>query len=131
MAILLLRPMRNFFGCFLGALIGLIVAVLFVPGVQVIGDFYKTLVILLTATVVLGLFNFILAPLIKLIAFPLKFLTLGLLGLIIEILFIEIIDIIFTPEITITGFLPLFWCGIIIWISTSIFARKQIWSKDD
>lgn len=123
--------MRSFFGCFLGALIGFLIAVLFVPNVQVIGDFYKTIVLLILAGLVLGLLNFLIAPLIKLIAFPLKFLTLGLLGLIIEIIFVEITDIIFTPEITIVGFLPLFWTGLIIWITTSVFARKQIWSREE
>ncbi len=123
--------MRSLFGCLLAAVMGLTLAVLLVPGVQIPGALYQIIKIIVVAGIILGLLNLIIAPLLRIIAFPLRWLTLGLFGLIIEMAFVEIIDIIFTPEITIKGFWPLFWTGLLVWVATSILAKRKIWSRND
>ena len=123
--------MKSFLGCLLAAVIGLTLAALLVPGVQMPGDLYQVIKIILVAGIILGLLNFFIAPLLRIIAFPLRLLTLGLFGLIIEMIFVELIDIVFTPEITIQGFWPLFWSGLLVWVLTSIFAKGKIWSKNN
>jgi len=121
--------MQSFLGCLLAAIIGLTLAALLVPGAQIPGNLYQVIKIILVAGIILGLLNFFIAPLLRLIAFPLRLLLLGLFGLIMEIIFVEVIDIIFTPEITIRGFWPLFWTGLLVWVATSIFAKGKIWDK--
>jgi len=123
--------MKSFLGCLLAAIIGLTLAVSLVPGVQIPGNLYQVIKIIVVAGIALGLLNFFIAPLLRIIAFPLRLLTLGLFGLIIEMIFVELIDIIFTLEITILGFWPLFWSGLLVWVSTSILAKRKIWSKND
>ncbi len=122
--------MKSFWGCLLAAWLGLSLAFLLGLGIQIPGNLYQIVKIIAMAGGLLGLFNLVLAPLLKIVAFPLRWLTLGLFGLIIEMAFLEIIDIIFTPEITMSGFWPIFWTGLLVWVTTSIFARKKIWSND-
>ena len=122
--------MKSFWGCLLAAWLGLSLAFLLAPGIQIPGNLYQIIKTIALAGGLLGLFNLILAPLLKIAAFPLRWLTLGLFGLILEMAFLEIIDIIFTPEITMIGFWPIFWTGLLVWVATSIFARKKIWSND-
>lgn len=124
-----INSMRKFLGCSLAAVIGLTLAVLLVPGAQIPGDIYQVIKIILLAGIILGLLNFFIAPLLRLISFPVRWLFLGFFGLIIEIIFLELIDIIFTPEITFQGFWPIFWTGLLIWSATSILTK--IWSKND
>ncbi|PIU15213.1 hypothetical protein COT20_02020 [bacterium (Candidatus Gribaldobacteria) CG08_land_8_20_14_0_20_39_15] len=121
--------MQSFLGCLLGAVIGLTLAVLLIPGAQIPGDIYQVIKIILMAGIFLGLVNFLVAPLLRLISFPIRWLFLGFFGLVIEIIFIELIDIVFTPEITLRGFWPVFWTGLLIWLATSILTK--IWSRND
>lgn len=118
--------MKSFWGCLLAAWLGLTLAFLLVSGIQIPGNLYQIIKTIALAGGLLGLFNFILAPLLKIVAFPLRWLFLGLFGLAIEIIFIELIDIIFTPEITMVGFWPIFWTGLLVWLTTTIFTRKKI-----
>lgn len=122
--------MQSFLGCLLAAALGLTLAVLLVPGVQIPGDIYQIIKIILVTSIILGFLNFLIAPLLHFIAFPLRWLFLGFFGLIMEIVFVELIDIVFTPEITIQGLWPLFWTGLSVWLFTSIFAKRKIWSKN-
>ena len=68
---------------------------------------------------ILGLINFFVKPILSTITLPLKILTLGLFGLVINMTIIWIIDIIF-PELIIQGLIPLFWTAIIIWFTSII-----------
>lgn len=63
---------------------------------------------------VLGLVNFFIKPVLQAITLPLRILTLGLFGLIINILLVWVVKVIF-PELTILGLTPLFWTTIIVW----------------
>ena len=65
---------------------------------------------------VLGLINFFIKPILKIITLPLRILTLGLFGLIINMVIVWIVDVLF-PELIILGIIPLFWTTIIIWIT--------------
>ncbi|MBI2450429.1 MAG: phage holin family protein [Candidatus Nealsonbacteria bacterium] len=105
-------------------ILGIFLADKFVPGVEFIGP-WKTL---LAAGLILGLINFFIKPIIKLITLPIRFLTLGLFGLIINIAAVWAIDIYFT-ELIIKGIIPLLWATLIIWglgvILPLFFSKKK------
>ncbi|MDI6883318.1 MAG: phage holin family protein [Patescibacteria group bacterium] len=94
--------------------LGLYLATLLVPGVEVKGDFTETIKILFFAGVVLGLINLFLKPLLEFLTFPLKLLTFGLFSLVLNMITVELTDILF-PKLEILGFWPLFWTGLLIW----------------
>lgn len=117
--------MKHIAGCILAACIGLALAVVLVPGVEVPGDATQAIKIIILAGIVLGLFNFFLKPIIKLITLPLRLITLGLFGLVINMVIIWVVDVIFTPELVIRGLWPLFWTALLIWACNLILARKR------
>jgi len=71
--------------------------------------------VLVLIGIVLGLVNSFIKPILKIITLPLRILTFGLFGLIINMLMIWLVDIFF-PELIITGLIPLFWLTFIVWI---------------
>ena len=73
---------------------------------------------------VLGLINFFIKPILNAITLPLKILTLGLFGLIINMVIIWIVDILF-PELLIVGLIPLFWTAIIVWLTSFILGAYR------
>ena len=101
--------MRNFLVKIVSSVLGLWIAVNFVPGV----DFTGSLKSLAIAGVLLGLVNFFIKPILKIITLPVRMLTLGLFGLIINMAMVWAIDI-FYPELVIVGVMPLFWTTLII-----------------
>ena len=88
----------------------------FVPGVEFIGE----LKYLIIAGAILGLINFFIKPILKLITLPLRILTLGLFGWIINILIIWSVDVLF-PELIIKGLIPLFWTTLIAFAVSFFF----------
>jgi len=108
----------------IAGILGLWLATQFVAGVslkimpgqsEVLGIiFTEKWQILFLVGSILGLINFFIKPILKAITLPLRILTLGLFGLIINMLMIWIVDIIF-PELTILGLTPLFWTTICVW----------------
>ncbi len=95
----------------IAGILGIFLAERFVPGVVFTGD-WKALAI---AGGILGLLNFFLKPILKIITLPLKILTFGLFGIVVNMLIIWIVDIIF-PELVIPGIIPLFLVSLIVWI---------------
>lgn len=91
-------------------ILGIWVASQFVPGVDFTGNWQT----LLMVGIILGLINFYIKPVLKLISLPLRFLTLGLAGILINVGIIWAIDIIFA-ELVIEGAVPLLWTTLIIW----------------
>jgi putative membrane protein len=85
-------------------------AVRFVPGVEFAGEIKY----LFFAGAVLGLINFFIKPILKMITLPLRMLTFGLFGLVINMAMVWIVDIFF-PELIIQGLIPLFWTTVIVW----------------
>ena len=67
------------------------------------------------AGLTLGIVNFFIRPIIRLITFPLRILTLGVFTFLINIFILWFVETMF-PGITIIGFIGLFYATIIIWI---------------
>ena len=105
------------------SILGLWLATVFIPGVGVKGSIQM----LLLAGAILGVLNFFLRPLLKKITLPLRIITLGLFGFVINMFMVWIVDIFF-PELIIPGIIPLFWTTLVIWalsyIISKLFGRK-------
>ena len=91
-------------------ILGIWLAQKYVSGVEFIGN-WQTLVL---AGAILGLLNFFIKPILKVITLPLRILTFGLFGLVINMLMVWLVDVIF-PELIIPGLIPLFWTSLIVW----------------
>ena len=89
---------------------GLWIAVRYIPHVDLEG----TMLTLVYAGVLLGLINAVIKPILKIVTLPLRILTLGLFGLVINILMVWVVDIVFV-ELVITGLMPLLWTTLIVW----------------
>lgn len=100
---------KLFLQIFVGIL-GLWLADYFVSGVEFAGPLQT----LFLTGAVLGLINYFIKPILKLVALPLQLLTLGFFSLVINVGIIWTLDILFA-ELTIKGITPLFWTTIIIW----------------
>lgn len=94
----------------LAGILGFWLAAKFVSGVEFIGPIQS----LLLAGLILGLVNFFIKPIVKLITWPLKILTFGLFSIVINMTMVWIVDILF-PELIIAGIIPLFWTTVIVW----------------
>ena len=115
----------------IAGILSLWLAIKYVPGVEFSGEIRY----LLLAGVLLGAINFYLKPILKLITLPLRILTFGLFGLLINMLLVWIVDFIFSAsiipqaELTIYGIKSLFFTTLIIWgVSTVLmlfFPRKR------
>ena len=108
----------------IAGILGIFLATKFVPGVslEVIPgqsslfgiEFTTSWQILLLIGSALGLINFFIKPVLKMITLPLRILTFGLFSLVINMVMVWTVDILF-PELVIQGIIPLFWLSIIIW----------------
>ena len=101
-------------------ILGLFLAKEFVPGVE-INDSWQTL---LWCGLFLGLINTFVRPALNLITLPLRLITFGLFGLVINMAIIWVIDILF-PELIIVGIAPLFYTALII-CALSIIIPKLV-----
>jgi len=99
------------------ALLGLLLAIKFVPGVKFTGPTE----IFLFCGLILGLLNFFIKPVLDKITLPLKFLTLGLFGLVVNMGILWFVDVFF-PELEIRGILALFYTTCIISILNYFFS---------
>ncbi len=102
-----------------GAL-GLFLASKFVPGVQFNGSYQMLLII----GGILGLINFFIKPILKAVSLPIRILTLGIFGLIINMALIWLVEILFPTELEISGLLPLFLTTLIIWVLNFFFGLQ-------
>jgi len=108
----------------IAGILGIFLATKFVPGVSLgvipgqsslFGiEFTASWQILLLVGSALGLINFFIKPVLKMITLPLRILTFGLFSLVINMVMVWTVDILF-PELVIQGIIPLFWLSIIIW----------------
>ena len=108
----------------IAGILGFFLATKFVPGVSLeilpgqsslFGiEFTASWQILLLIGFALGLINFFIKPILKMITLPLRILTFGLFSLVINVGIIWTVDILF-PELVISGIIPLFWTTVIIW----------------
>jgi len=106
-------------------ILGLYLATLLVPGVEITGGIFNEqgLKVLILAGILLGILNFFLKPILYLLTFPLRILTIGLFGLVIEMLLVFLIDVAF-KELIIPGFYSLFWVSLIIWPLSAAVPKK-------
>ncbi len=108
----------------LAGIVGLWIAIRFVPGVEFTGSTQ----LLLIAGLILGILNAIIKPVLNLITLPIRILTLGLSGFLINLLLTFALDLLF-PEIEFIGFFPLLWTTLIIWLITiplSLLSKGRI-----
>lgn len=102
--------MMNLIWNIIAGIFGLFLATKFVPGVEFLGEMQY----LLLTGCALGVINFFIKPILKIITLPLRILTLGLFGLVLNMLIIWLVDILF-PELVISGIIPLFWTTLLVW----------------
>lgn len=101
--------MRKLFFAVLISVIALWIAQDLVPGFEISGG----LSVFVTAGAVLGLLNLVVKPVLKVLAFPLMFISLGLFGILINALLLWALTSI-VPSVMITGLLPLVWGTLIV-----------------
>lgn len=117
---------RSLFFNALAGVAGLWVAVEFVPRVEYTGPYFG----LLIAGGILGALLTVVKPILNLITFPLRILTLGLSSFFITILLVWLMDIlldIYFPEmmLEISGVIALFWTTLVIWGASVIVSAFQ------
>jgi len=78
--------------------------------------------------IALGLLNFFVKPILKLITLPLEIITLGLFGIIINVAMIWILTAIFR-EFAVALYLPLLWTSLIVWTINLIISKALV--KED
>jgi putative membrane protein len=88
--------------------VALLIVSRIVPGFHVLGLWPA-----LIASLVIGLLNATLGPILKIITFPLSILTLGLFLLVINGLMILLASHI-VPGFQVTGFVPAFWSALVL-----------------
>lgn len=119
--------MKQFLWQIIVGVLGLYLAILLVPGVAISGGEELTLQgakSIFLAGAVLGLINFFIKPIVKIITFPLRLLTFGLFGLVINMAMVWIVDIIF-PELVIANLWAIFWTSLIIWLLSWSIPRRE------
>ena len=119
--------MKQFLWQIIVGILGLYLAILLVPGVAISGGEELTqqgVKSLFLAGAVLGLINFFIKPIVKIITFPLRLLTFGLFGLVINMAMVWIVDIIF-PELVIANLSAIFWTSLIIWLLSWSISRRE------
>ncbi|MCD6429300.1 phage holin family protein [bacterium] len=105
--------MRKLIFQIFAGILGLYLAARFIPGVE----FYGPRKIFLLAGTILGLFNYFIKPLLELILFPLRLLTLGLISLIINVGVVWfVIEVVFGKYFVIPNFFSFLLLVIIIYL---------------
>lgn len=112
--------MTNLIFQIIGGILSFWLAVQFVPGVE----FVREIKYLLMAGGFLGLINFFIKPILNIITLPLRVLTFGLFGLVINMGLIWFVSIVF-PELIIPGLVPLFLTALIVWLVGFFLGLKK------
>ncbi len=129
--------MKRLFSQIVAAGVGLWLASMYVPGVAVRvlpdSNFFGVPLtaqwqIFLLLGVVLGLLNFFIRPVLKLISLPIEIITLGFFSIIIDMLMIWILGFAFR-ELTVPLLWPLFWTTFIIW-AINLVLQKVLVKKE-
>lgn len=122
--------MRSLLGCIVAGCLGLALAVLLLPGVEIEGNLSQSIKILLLAGIVLGLVNFFIKPLINIITFPLRLITFGLFGLAINMAVVWGIDVLL-PKLVINGILPLLETSLLVWLADLLAPKRKKHKEED
>jgi putative membrane protein len=109
---------RSLIGQILGGVAGIAIAAHFIKEVQYDNQFST----LLLVGSVLGVLNYLIKPLLELITFPLRLLTLNLFSIVIMMALVWIADIIVArPQFEISGVGGIFWTAMIVWLMSILF----------
>ena len=103
--------------------VAVLVAVLIVPGIHFKDE--NPLVRLLTAlagSLVLGVLNAFIRPILTVLALPLIIFTLGLFKLVINGLILYLVGIVLHTRLQMDGFWPAFWGAVVIWIVSGMLS---------
>jgi len=120
----LIKMIQGFLLRILAGIAGLWIAIRFVDGVEFTGSPQ----LLLLVGFILGILNATIKPILDLITLPIRILSLGLSGLLINLLLVWVLDLLF-PELEFLGLLPLLWTTLIVWVTTiplSLLSRGRI-----
>jgi putative membrane protein len=104
--------------------VALLVASYFVAGFSVSGG----LVALAIAAIILTAINTFIRPILKLLLGPLVILTFGLFTIVINALSLYLLDL-WSPAITIQGYLPLLLGTLIVSVVNAVLGLSAKWSK--
>lgn len=125
---------QKLFWYIIGGSLSIYLATLFVPGVSLeiipgqntfFGiEFTKQWQLILIVGGILGIINVFFKPIISLLTFPLRILTLGLFPLILDMFIIWVLDILFL-ELVINGLTPLFFTAVITLIINFLLGLKK------
>ena len=104
----------------LAAFLGLGLSVRFVPGAILLSDWGA----LVPISILLGLANTFIKPVLKAITLPLRIITLGLFSFAVNILLVWVAaDIMFPKDMEVEGFIPLAVITAIIWLVDSFLSE--------
>jgi putative membrane protein len=130
--------MRRLLSQIISAILGLWLSSLYVPGVIIRAypesNFFGIPLaaaweIILVLGIVLGLLNYFLKPILKILSLPLEIITLGLFTIIIDMGILWLLDKMF-DELYIPLFLPLLYTALIVWGLNLIIGIILIRNKD-
>jgi putative membrane protein len=109
------RSLKSFLQSWLICTLAVLVAVYLVPGLR-----YQKPLDLAAASLLLGVLNAVLRPLLLLLALPLLILTLGLFMLVINALLLYFVGFLLQPHFSVDGFWAAFWGALVISIVSVI-----------
>jgi len=120
--------MKNLILQIIAGMLSLYLSCLFIPGIS----FEGPVKIFLLAGVVLGILNFALKPILHFFFFPLKLITFGLFGLVINAGLVYVLtEHIFANEFTVRGWLPLLFTTIVVsFFSAMLYSATRSFKKD-
>ena len=110
--------MRNFLFQIIAGILAIYLAAEFIPGIIFTGK----IITLVLIGLVIGILNYFIKPILKIFFFPLRLLTLGLFGLVIDIAIAWFTSyILFPNNIQLNGIFNLLELTLIIWIASLFF----------
>ena len=120
--------MRKFLFQALGGMLGTYLASEFLPGITFLGPRKIFLLIGLA----FGIINYFIKPILNLVLFPIRLLTFGLIGLVIDIGIVWFVSSVLFPDyLKISNIVALIGATIIIWLTSFFFylLAKRSWQK--
>lgn len=121
----------------IAGILGLWLAIMFVPGIKVSVFADSNLFgfplsaqwqIVLALGAILGLLNFFIKPVLKALALPLEIITLGLFSIVINMAIIWFLDLMFY-ELSVPLLYPLLYTTLIVWALSLVIPKILIRSK--
>lgn len=107
--------MKRFLQSWLINTLAVLVAVYLVPGIH-----YRNWLDLLVASLLLGILNAVIRPLLMLVMLPLLIFTLGLFTLVINALLLDLVGYLLRPQFYVVDFSAAFWGALVISIVSLI-----------